>query len=313
MTMSNDPVPTSSSLDETTTKPDETMNGAAAASVEQPPAKTEPNTIETKSSVSKPPECDPPPSSTMNGHAKQDTTEPAVPDTTKEVPAATNGHAKADPNVEEQLEEAVDTPDEEENLFIQMEEEQHKHEEPVAQPKQVEAAPKLLQKALQNHEVNPDESEEESDKEVQKKEDAEPHYHQRVRCTQLVFCCCLYCFYDIVSNAFCFVFCFFPCTTGQSIGLFVEQGVRIQQFYRQGSRTTPRKHAKDGRQNRQQARKEKTQGGRFQQEGYQKAKVGRECNGGKCSAHFCATAQFGCRLLSQGLSARRCPLVGESV
>jgi len=80
-------------------------------------------------------------------------------------------------------------PDEEENLFLELEQEKEKEDQeellhPHAQPKAVEAAPRLLQAALKEGQVRASDSEEESDKEKtaspeKKKEEEEPHYHKR--------------------------------------------------------------------------------------------------------------------------------------
>ena len=82
-----------------------------------------------------------------------------------------------------------EVPDEEENLFLELEQEKEKEEQeellhPHAQPKAVEAAPRLLQAALKEGQVRASDSEEESDKEKtaspeKKKEEEEPHYHKR--------------------------------------------------------------------------------------------------------------------------------------
>lgn len=82
-----------------------------------------------------------------------------------------------------------EVPDEEENLFLELEQEKEKEDQeellhPHAQPKAVEAAPRLLQAALKEGQVRASDSEEESDKEKtaspeKKKEEEEPHYHKR--------------------------------------------------------------------------------------------------------------------------------------
>jgi hypothetical protein len=80
-----------------------------------------------------------------------------------------------------------ETPDEEENLFMSLEEQEKADAEAAAlnQPKAVEAAPRLLQAALKEGQVKADESEEESDKEAASEQkqpvSPEPHIHKRVR------------------------------------------------------------------------------------------------------------------------------------
>jgi hypothetical protein len=83
-------------------------------------------------------------------------------------------------------EEEPDVPDDEENLFISLEEQEKAHAAALEQPKAVEAAPRLLQAALKEGQVKADESEEESDKEKEISPDKnvsspEPHIHKRVR------------------------------------------------------------------------------------------------------------------------------------
>ena len=90
-------------------------------------------------------------------------------------------------------EKAVEGADEEEALFVKMEEDEVTEEATLTheQPTDVKAAPKLLQKALENHEVEPDDSEkvDTSKKEEEKKgeeeiktgpSEPEHHYHARV-------------------------------------------------------------------------------------------------------------------------------------
>lgn len=113
----------------------------------------------------------------MNGHG------PFVNGSLKVEDAVTATKTTADLEEEE---EEPDTPDEEENLFITLEEQEKAHSAMVEQPKAVEAAPRLLQAALKEGQVKADESEEESDKEKtaspdKKNASPEPHIHKRVR------------------------------------------------------------------------------------------------------------------------------------
>ena len=88
---------------------------------------------------------------------------------------------------------------EEDDLFTSLEHEQEEQEakQVEAQPKEVTAAPRLLQKALEAGQVHADESEEESEKEKEeeKKMSAsqqvspeKPHIHQRVSTILIFFC-----------------------------------------------------------------------------------------------------------------------------
>jgi hypothetical protein len=98
---------------------------------------------------------------------------------------------EADDEMEEEDDEE-EVPDEEEQIFISLEQQKEQEDleealHPHAQPKDVTAAPVLLQRALKEGQVKADESEEESDKEKKAPvEEAkappspEPHYHQRV-------------------------------------------------------------------------------------------------------------------------------------
>jgi hypothetical protein len=111
----------------------------------------------------------------------------------------TNGHAtpmaefdkvtndcNEDDGVEDTAED--DTPDEEENLFLSLEEQEKAAAVALDQPKALESAPRLLQAALKGGQVKADESEEESDKEKdQKPASPEPHIHKRVRTFSLLF------------------------------------------------------------------------------------------------------------------------------
>lgn len=99
--------------------------------------------------------------------------------------ATTNGHAengaaKISVDDEEDNEEPEpDVPDEEENLFITLEEQEKEAHLADPQPKAVEAAPRLLQTALKEGQVQADESEEEE--EAAEEAPPEPHVHKRVR------------------------------------------------------------------------------------------------------------------------------------
>lgn len=109
----------------------------------------------------------------------------------------TNGHEPTmddceevtnESNEEDDVEDTAeeDIPDEEENLFLSLEEQEKATAVVLDQPKALEAAPRLLQAALKGGEVKADESEEESDKEKdQKPASPEPHIHKRVRSSLL--------------------------------------------------------------------------------------------------------------------------------
>lgn len=73
--------------------------------------------------------------------------------------------------------------EEEDELFTNIEKEEATQQAVVEQPKDVKAAPKLLQKALEAGQVQPSDSEQEEEKEteVKKPESPEGHVHPRVR------------------------------------------------------------------------------------------------------------------------------------
>lgn len=93
------------------------------------------------------------------------------------------------PECDEKCEvEDSDVPDEEENLFLTLEEQKEKEQKeitihPHVQPKAVEAAPRLLQAAIKDGQVRASDSEEDSDKEKlassEATKDEQPHYHKR--------------------------------------------------------------------------------------------------------------------------------------
>lgn len=74
--------------------------------------------------------------------------------------------------------------EEEEALFVAMEKDEESKDAllPHSQPKDVKAAPKLLQSAIEQGEVPPDDSESDAEQPESTKTDAEPHHaHARVR------------------------------------------------------------------------------------------------------------------------------------
>lgn len=74
--------------------------------------------------------------------------------------------------------------EDEEALFVAMEKDEESRDArlPHSQPKDVKAAPKLLQSAIEQGEVKPDDSESDSEQQDATKTDAEPHHaHARVR------------------------------------------------------------------------------------------------------------------------------------
>jgi hypothetical protein len=101
----------------------------------------------------------------------------------------TNGHmpmtearSKALEEDDDLLEDDTKLPpeddEEEEKLFTTLEQQALLSPSKEPQPRDVKAAPRLLQKALEAGQVQASDSEQESDKE---KEPHEPHLHQRVR------------------------------------------------------------------------------------------------------------------------------------
>lgn len=88
---------------------------------------------------------------------------------------------------EEEMEENVEEePDAEEALFVQMEQEEEAHDQ-EDQPVEITAAPRLLQKALQDGDVKASDSEEEEKKAVDSHvASPEHHVHQRVSVSALV-------------------------------------------------------------------------------------------------------------------------------
>lgn len=84
--------------------------------------------------------------------------------------------------------------EEEEALFVAMEKDEESKEtlRPHAQPKSVKTAPKLLQSAIEQGELKPDDSESDSEQPGSTNAGSEPHHaHSRVR--NIVYCCSCSC------------------------------------------------------------------------------------------------------------------------
>jgi hypothetical protein len=186
-------------------------------------------------------------SSDTNGNVAAADSEQPKPDVPTLTPA-TNGHMPMTEARSKALEEDADQlegddttklpaeDEEEEALFTTLEQEALQSPSKEPQPKDVKAAPKLLQKALEAGQVQASDSEQESDKD---KEDGEkppePHVHQRVRCSVRVATCvtsqsCYFQWKDSFSLGDSAHTRFF--SKGQSIGLSLVQSIGIFQFHR---------------------------------------------------------------------------------
>ena len=140
--------------------------------------------------------------------------------------------------------------EEEEALFVKMEEDEEKEEaaHPHDQPTDVKAAPKLLQTALEKGEVEPDDSEKEEDKKVEEQKAAGPpspdhHYHARV---SFSFFSLFAPNSDAIMMSFsrrqCLIFCCKSLEIGQTIGFLAFQGIGILQLYFQRLGRAPVRH-----------------------------------------------------------------------
>lgn len=123
---------------------------------------------------------------------------------------------------------------EEEALFEKLEhdEEEKEAKELHEQPKDVKAAPKLLQSGLEQGLVKPDESESEDDKkdpayEAKAAETKEQHHHARVSWQPIDGYLLRNKVCEEYTHTFNFNFCFFLTFKGGTTGLSPFQGIRI--------------------------------------------------------------------------------------